>query len=69
MHMCEQGQLHDTSQLGGRHPWVSMCMCGCALKMTEQVEQGVCIKFCFNLEHSSMETILVIQKAAAMGNL
>ena len=36
--------------------------------MTEQVEQGVCIKFCFKLEHSSMETILVIQKAAAMGN-
>ena len=39
-----------------------------ALKMTEQVEQQICIKFCIKLEHSSMETIWKIQKAAAMGN-
>ena len=32
-------------------------------KMTEQVEQGICIKFCIKLEHSSMETIQMIQKA------
>ena len=32
-------------------------------KMTEQVEQEICIKFCIKLEHSSMETIWVIQKA------
>ena len=38
------------------------------LKMTEQVEQQTCIKFCIKLEHSSMETIRMIQKAAAMGN-
>ena len=36
-------------------------------EMTEQVEQRICIKFCVKLEHSSMETIRVIQKATAMG--
>ena len=33
-----------------------------AFKMTEQVEQRICIKFCFKLEHSSRETIWMIQK-------
>ena len=37
-------------------------------KMTEQVDQQVCIKFCINLDHSSAETIWMIQKAATMGN-
>ena len=37
-------------------------------KMTEQVEQQICIKFCIKLEHSSLKTIQMIQKAAAMGN-
>ena len=32
-------------------------------KMTEQVEQQICIKFCIKLEHPSMETIHMIQKA------
>ena len=36
--------------------------------MTQQVEQGICIKFCIKLEHSSMETIPMIQKPAATGN-
>ena len=36
-------------------------------KMTEQIEQQICIKFCVELEHSSVETIQMIQKAAAMG--
>ena len=36
--------------------------------MTEWVEQWICIKFCIKLEHSSMETIWMIQKATAMGN-
>ena len=31
--------------------------------MTEQVEQLICIKFCIKLEHSSTETIQMIQKA------
>ena len=33
-----------------------------AFKMTEWVEQQICIKFCIKLEHSSVETIPVIQK-------
>ena len=33
------------------------------LKMTEQVEQRIFIKFCIKLEHSSTETIRMIQKA------
>ena len=37
-------------------------------KMTEQVEQHIWTKICIKLEHSSVETIQMIQKAAAMGN-
>ena len=37
-------------------------------KMTEWVEQRICIKFCVKFEDSSMETIQMIQKATAMGN-
>ena len=37
-----------------------------AFKMTEQVEQWICITFCVKLEHSSAETIWMIQKATAM---
>ena len=36
-----------------------------AFKMSEQ---QICIKVCIKLEHSSAETIQMIQKAAAMGN-
>ena len=36
--------------------------------MTEQVEQWIGIEFCVKLGHSSVETIQMIQKAAAMGN-
>ena len=39
-----------------------------AFKMTEQVEQQICIKFCVKLEHSSAETIWMIQKATAMSS-
>ena len=39
-----------------------------ALIMAEWVELQICVKFCIKLEHSSMETIWMIQKAAAMGN-
>ena len=34
-----------------------------AFKTSEQVEQKICIKFCIKLEHSSAETIGMIQKA------
>ena len=37
-------------------------------KMTERGEQQTCIKFCFQLEHSSVETIQVTHKAAVVGN-
>ena len=39
-----------------------------AFKMIEQVMQQICIQLCVKLEHSSMETIGMIQKAATMGN-
>ena len=38
------------------------------LKVTEQVDWQICITFCIKLQHSSMETIWMIQEAAAMGN-
>ena len=37
-------------------------------KMTEQVEQRICIKCWVKLEHCSTENIQMIQKAADMGN-
>ena len=37
-------------------------------KVTEWVEQRICIRFCIKLEHSSMETIGMIQRATAMGS-
>ena len=36
--------------------------------MTKWVEQRICIRFCIKFEHSSVETIRMIQKAAGMGN-
>ena len=39
-----------------------------AFKGTEWVEERICIKFCLKLEHSSAETIQMIQRAKAMGN-
>ena len=52
---------------GGRHGRVTV-LCAIAFKMTEVVEQWICIRFCVKLEHSSVETIQMIQEAAAMGN-
>ena len=37
-------------------------------KMTEQVEQRIYIKLFVKFEHSSAQTIWMIQKAAGMGN-
>ena len=37
-------------------------------KMTEQIEQQICRKFCVNLEHSSAENTQIIQKATAKSN-
>ena len=35
-------------------------------KMTERVQQQICFKFCLKLEHSSVETVQMIQQATAM---
>ena len=37
-------------------------------KMTERVEQHICIKFFIKLEHSSVETVQMSQKATGMGS-
>ena len=37
-------------------------------KMIDWLEQWICIRFSIKLEHSSMETVWMIQKAAAMGH-
>ena len=36
--------------------------------MTQRVQQRICIKFFIKLQHSSTETICMIDKATAMGN-
>ena len=69
MHMCEQWQLHCTSQWGQQMPLSEHVYCvAVTFKMTERVEQRICIKFWVKLEHFSIETIHMVQKAAAMGN-
>ena len=68
MCLCEQW-LHCTSQWGRSMTLSEHVYCvAVTFKMTEQVEQRICIKFCIRLGHSSMETIQMIQKATAMGN-
>ena len=37
-------------------------------KTTEREEQRICVRFCIKLEHSSAETIRMMQKAAAAGS-
>ena len=37
-------------------------------KIAERVEPQIYIKFCVKIEHSSAETIEMIQKAIVMGN-
>ena len=69
--MCihEQWWLHCTGQWGQKTPVTEhMYYVVITFKMTEQVEQQICIRFCVKLEHFSVETIWTIQKAAAMGN-
>ena len=54
---------------GGRCPLSEHVYCvAVTFKMTEQVEQQICIKLCIKLEHSSSESIQMIQKATSMGN-
>ena len=50
-------------------PWSEHVYCvAMAFKMTGQLEQQICIKLCIKLEHPSVETIQMIQKATATGN-
>ena len=67
--MHEQWLLHCTSQWGQKTLLSEhMYYVSIPFKRTEQVEQWICIKFCIKLEHSSMETIQMIEKAEAVGN-
>ena len=69
MHMCEQWWLHCTSQWEWETPLSEHAYDeAVTFKMTEPVEQQICIKFYIKFECSSTETIQVIQKATAMGN-
>ena len=54
---------------GGGRPSSEHVYCvAIAFEMTEWAEQWICMKFCVMLEHSSAETMRMIQKAVAMGN-
>ena len=64
--MCEQWWLHCTSQWQQQMRWICV-LCGHNIQH-ERVEQHICTTFCIKLEHSSMETIQMIQKATAMDN-
>ena len=54
---------------GGRQSWVSMCaVWPSPSKWLTEYSNKSEYRFCIKLEHSSVETILMIRKAAAMGN-
>ena len=54
MCMCEQGRLHCSSQQGWYTPLSEHVYCvAVTFKMTELLEQRICIKFCLKLEYSS----------------
>ena len=70
MRMHEQWRFHCTSQSGWQTPLSEHVYCVAnTFKMTEGVEQRICIKFCVKLEHSSAKATRRIQKAAAVGSL
>ena len=67
--MCQQWWFYCASHWGWETPLSKHVYCvAVTFKMTEQVQQWICIKFCVMLEHSSMETIHMIQKTAATRN-
>ena len=74
MHMYEQWGIDLTVLVSGsRRFLLSECVYCVAItfKMTEWVEQRICITFCtfcIKLQHSSAEAIQMIQKAAAMSD-
>ena len=67
--MHQQWWLHCTSQWGQYIPLSERVYCvTVTFRMTEPVEQWICIRFCMKLEHSSVDTIQMTQKAAATGS-
>ena len=69
MRMREQWQFRCTGQWGWNMPLSEHVYCvAVTFKMTEQIEHQICVRFCIKLEHSSTETIWMIQKVAAIGN-
>ena len=68
MHMHEQWWLHCASQ---RRQWMPlsehMYCVAVAFNMTEWVEQWICIKFCLQIQHFSVQTIWMIKKAFRHG--
>ena len=67
--MHEQWRRYCTSQWGWCTPLSEHVSCvAFTFKTIEWVEQWIHIKFCIKVEHSSAETIHMIQKATAMGN-
>lgn len=48
---------------GATQSAVSLCCATIAFRMTERVEQRICIKFCFLLGRSSAETVRMIKTA------
>ena len=69
MHMHEQWRRHCTSQWGWWTPLSERVYCvAVTFKMTERGKQCMCTQFCVKLEHSSMKTTWMIQKATAVRN-
>ena len=69
MHVHEQRGLRCSSQWGQQMLLSERVYCVAVIfKITEQVEQLICIKFCIKLEQPAMEIIWMIQKDAGMGN-
>ena len=70
MRMYEQWCLHCTTQRGWQTLWSEHVYCvAVTFKMTEWVEQWICIKFFIKLKHSSVETIQLIQEDLSYGQL
>ena len=69
VHVWTMTASHCPSQWGWQMPLSQHVYCvTITFKLTEPAEQWLCIRFCIKLERSSMETIGMIQKAAAVGN-
>ena len=63
MHVHEQWRPHCTCPWGWQTPLSEHVYCvAVTVKMTEQGEQQICIKFCVKTEHSCMETTQMSRK-------